>query len=96
MVERGLGLAFLPHLAVARELRERSLVALTISDAEPLGRSLDVIHPRRRPLSPEALVFLQALRAAFQDTQGLRSARTEEGRLRRDGRGVGSPRSQPP
>ena len=96
MVERGLGLAFLPHLAVARELRERSLVALTISDAEPLGRSLDVIHPRRRPLSPEALVFLQALRAAFQDTQGLRSARTEEGRLRRDGRGTGSPRSQPP
>src|SRR3989442_8838101 len=43
MVERGVGLAFLPHLAVARELRERSLVALTISDAEPLGRSLDVI-----------------------------------------------------
>src|SRR5262249_9206032 len=27
MVERGMGLAFLPHLAVGRELRRRSLVA---------------------------------------------------------------------
>ncbi len=64
MVERGMGLAFLPHLAVARELRRRTLVAMEIVDAEPLARSLDVIHPRQRPLSPEALALLQALRAA--------------------------------
>jgi DNA-binding transcriptional LysR family regulator len=64
MVERGLGLAFLPHLAVARELARRSLVEIDITDAEPLGRSLDVIHPRERPLSPEAQALLGALRAA--------------------------------
>jgi DNA-binding transcriptional LysR family regulator len=64
LVERGLGLAFLPHLAVAREIRRGSFVAIDIVDAEPLGRSLDVIHPRQRPLSPEALAFLQSLRAA--------------------------------
>lgn len=45
MVERGLGLAFLPHLAVARELRHHTLVAIDIPDAEPLSRSLDAIYP---------------------------------------------------
>ncbi|MBI4636058.1 MAG: LysR family transcriptional regulator [Candidatus Rokubacteria bacterium] len=64
MVERGMGLAFLPHLAVARDIRRRRLVAVEIVDAEPLSRSLDVIHPRQRPLSPEALALLHALRAA--------------------------------
>lgn len=64
MVERGIGLAFLPHLAVAREIRTRRLVAIEIVDAEPLSRSLDVIHPRQRPLSAEALALLHALRAA--------------------------------
>jgi DNA-binding transcriptional LysR family regulator len=64
MVERGIGLAFLPHLAVAREIRTRKLVAIEIVDAEPLSRSLDVIHPRQRPLSAEALALLHALRAA--------------------------------
>lgn len=64
MVEGGIGLAFLPHLAVARELRRGSLVAIEIVDAEPLSRSLDVIHPRQRPLSAEALAFLQSLKAA--------------------------------
>jgi DNA-binding transcriptional LysR family regulator len=64
MVERGLGLAFLPHLAVARELRRATLVAVELADADPLRRSLDVIHPRHRSLSPEALAFLGALRTA--------------------------------
>jgi DNA-binding transcriptional LysR family regulator len=63
MVERGLGLAFLPRLAVAGELRRGVLVAVALADAEPLRRSLDVVHPRHRPLSPEALAFLEALRA---------------------------------
>jgi DNA-binding transcriptional LysR family regulator len=65
MVERGMGLAFLPHLAVARELRRRRLIAVTLTDAEALSRSLDVIHPRQRPLSPEALALLKSLRAAL-------------------------------
>jgi len=64
MVERGIGLAFLPHLAVARELRRGTLVALDVMDAESLARSLDVIHPRQRPLSAEATALLRALRAA--------------------------------
>jgi DNA-binding transcriptional LysR family regulator len=62
MVERGLGLAFLPRLAVAEEIRRGSLVAVEITAAEPLSRSLDVIHPRHRPLSAEALAFLGTLR----------------------------------
>ncbi len=64
MVERGIGLAFLPHLAVSREIRRRTFVAIDIVDAESLARSLDVIHPRQRPLSAEARGLLQALRAA--------------------------------
>ncbi len=70
MVERGVGFAFLPHLAVGRELRRRSLVAIHIVGAEPLTRSLDVIHPRQRPLSPEARSLLGVLRAALSDAGG--------------------------
>lgn len=64
MVERGMGLAFLPHLAVARDIRRRALAALDIADAEPLRRSLDVIHLRQRALTTEALALLEVLRAA--------------------------------
>ena len=70
MVERGMGLAFLPHLAVSRELRRRSLVAIEIVDAEPISRSLDVIHPRSRPLSTAARALLQALRSALSEAGG--------------------------
>jgi len=70
MVERGMGLAFLPHLAVGRELRRRSLVAIEIMDAEPIVRSLDVIHPRPRPLSAAARALLQALRSALSEAAG--------------------------
>jgi len=77
MVERGIGLAFLPHLAVAPDIRRRRLAAIEIVDAEPLARSLDVIHPRQRPLSAEALALLEALRAAVLQvvTAGGRPAR---------------------
>src|SRR5262245_37872877 len=70
MVERGMGLAFLPHLAVGRELRRRSLIAIEIADAEPISRSLDVIHPRPRPLSAAARALLQALRSALSEAGG--------------------------
>jgi len=59
-----MGLAFLPHLAVVHEIRRRRLVAIEVANAETLSRSLDVIHPRQRPLSPEALALLKTLRAA--------------------------------
>jgi len=79
MVERGLGLAFLPHLAVARELRRKMLVALEVLDAEPLRRSLDVLHSRQRPLTSTALAFLHVVRsaaakAAYQPTQAAAAA----------------------
>jgi len=65
MVERGIGLAFLPQLAVLHEIRRRRLLAIDVRDAEPLRRSLDVIHPRQRPLSAEAQALLKTLRAVI-------------------------------
>jgi DNA-binding transcriptional LysR family regulator len=64
MVERGMGLAFLPNLAVLHEIRLKRLVAIQVTDGEPLSRSLDAIHPRQRPLTAEALALLKTLRAA--------------------------------
>jgi len=64
MVERGLGLSFLPQMAVSRELHTRKLTTVKLLDAEPLRRSLDVIHPRHRPLRAEVRAFLQMVREA--------------------------------
>jgi hypothetical protein len=63
-----MGLAFLPHLAVVREVQRGRLVAIEVRGAEPLSRSLDVIHPRQRPLSAEALALLRALRLAVAES----------------------------
>ncbi len=62
MVERDLGSAFLPQLAVGREIRAGKLLAIKLLDAEPLRRSLDVIHPRQRPLRGQAQAFLRAIK----------------------------------
>lgn len=70
MVERGLGLSFLPQLAVGREIRSGKLIAIKILDAEPLRRSLDVVHPRRRPLRQEARAFLQIVREVANEVAG--------------------------
>jgi DNA-binding transcriptional LysR family regulator len=67
MVERGIGLAFLPHIAVTREIERRTFAALEIVDADPLSRSLDVIHRRQHPLSTEALALLRVLRSTLGD-----------------------------
>ena len=85
MVERGVGFAFLPHLAVGRELRRRTLAAIEIVGAEPISRSLDVIHPRQRPLSAEARALLGVLKSALSDAGGVpravrRRARAGAGR----------------
>ncbi len=61
MVERGLGLAFLPRLAVGEDLAAHRLTAIDLSDAEPLGRTLDSIHSKQRPQSAEATAFLRTL-----------------------------------
>ena len=71
MVERGLGLSFLPQIAVGRETRTHKLTTVKLLDAEPLRRSLDVIHPRHRPLRTEVRAFLQMVReAANENTSG--------------------------
>lgn len=70
MVERGLGLAFLPQLAVGSEISSGKLIAVKILDAEPLRRSLDVIHPRRRALRTEAREFLQIVREVANEVAG--------------------------
>jgi len=64
MVERKLGLSLLPQIAVSREIRQGDLAVINITNAEPLRRNLDVIHPRRRPLTRDAQALLVLLRAA--------------------------------
>jgi hypothetical protein len=54
-------------MAVGREIRLRRLTTIKILNAEPLHRSLDVIHPRRRPLRPEAQAFLRIVREAAKE-----------------------------
>ena len=83
MVERGMGLAFLPYLAVTHEIRRGPLASIEIVDAESLSRSLDVIHPRHRPLSAEASALLRVLRVAV------------GGALSPEGHGRRRPRSRP-
>ncbi len=64
MVERKLGFAFLPQIALTHELRQGKLVAIGIVDGEPLSRNLDVIHPLHRPLTKEAETLLRVLKTA--------------------------------
>ncbi len=52
---------------MARDIRSKKLVAIEVTNAEPLGRSLDVIHSRHRPLSTEALTFLRTLQATVSE-----------------------------
>src|SRR5207247_1785984 len=58
-----------------RARRRRPLAAIEIVDAEPISRSLDVIHPRARPLSGEARALLGVLRSALAQTGGRVSVR---------------------
>lgn len=76
MVLRKLGLAFLPQIAVIDELRRKKLAIVNITDAESLRRSLDVIVPRRRPLSRTAQSLLAGLREATRVVSGTK-ARTK-------------------
>ena len=78
MVERGLGLSFLPQMAVGREIGLHKLTTVKVLDAEPLRRSLDVIHPRHRPLRAEVRAFLQMVReAANEDSAARNPVRTK-------------------
>jgi DNA-binding transcriptional LysR family regulator len=75
MALRKLGLAFLPQIAVVDELRRGKLRPLEISDSEPLRRSLDVILPRRRPLTKSAKELVAGLREATQTIVKIAPAR---------------------
>ena len=72
MVDRGLGMAFLPQLAVGQELSSGKLATVKLLDAEPLGRSLDVIHRRHRPLRKEAQAFLDVIREAVKESSTIK------------------------
>jgi DNA-binding transcriptional LysR family regulator len=62
MVERGLGLSYLPLMAVGTEIRRGELNVIKPLNTEPLHRSLDLIHPRHRSLRPQARSFLNVVR----------------------------------
>jgi hypothetical protein len=62
-VERKLGFSFLPQIALTQELRKGKLVSIEITDAEPLRRNLDVVHPRKRTLTKEALDLFGTVRS---------------------------------
>jgi|SRR5271156_2741177 len=64
MVERKLGLSFLPQIAVIHELQKGKLVAVEIANAEVLRRNLDVIYPRHRALTRDAQKLLLLLQTA--------------------------------
>jgi DNA-binding transcriptional LysR family regulator len=61
-VRQGLGVAFLSHLAVQRELGSKELHALAIKGLD-LARSFYIVYSRRWPLSPAAAAFLHFLEA---------------------------------
>ncbi len=75
MVERGLGVSFLPLMAVGPEMRKAELTPIKLIDAEPLHRSLDLIHPRHRPLRAQAQSFLRVVREVVKE----RSSTTKNG-----------------
>ena len=86
MVERKLGVSFLPLIAVTHELQRRHLVAIEIVDAESLHRNLDVVSSRRRPLTRDAQTFmalLQTAAAAPTALEGKTSRRQAKGRKRK-------------
>jgi hypothetical protein len=58
---------------VGREIRAHKLTTVKLVDAEPLRRSLDVIHPRHRPLRAEVRAFLQMVREAANEDSSART-----------------------
>ena len=62
---RGLGLAFLPRVAVEEELTRGQLATIEIDSARPIRRSIGVIYRRQRALSDAALSFLALVGHVF-------------------------------
>ena len=83
MVERKLGLSFLPQIAVTKELHQGKLVAIEIDNVEPLRRNLDVIYPRHRPLTRDAQALFQLLQTAADAETPIRRPRKRDRKPRR-------------
>lgn len=77
MVEYGMGLALLPRLSVADELRRRRLLTVRVIGTDLPRGSLDILHRRRRPLTPVALAFVGVLRATYARIAGSADARDD-------------------
>src|SRR5579864_4090188 len=65
MVEKGIGIALLPHLAIRRELRQGVLATVPISDARPLARHVDFVYRRRSTLSEVARTFRHHVQTVY-------------------------------
>ena len=61
LVLRGLGLAFLPRVAVEQELSAGTLVAVEIDGAEPLRRRIALIYRKRRLQSRAMMALIELL-----------------------------------
>ena len=65
LVLEGLGLAFLPIVAVQRERDERRLVTIDIEGAEPLTRQIAAIYRRNRLQSRSVIALLSLLKEVY-------------------------------
>ena len=66
LVLKGLGLAFLPRVAVEHELRDGALRSIEISNAEPISRQIAVIYRKRRVPSRPVLALLDLLKEIYE------------------------------
>ena len=65
LVLQGLGLAFLPRVAVERELAAGSLVAVEMAGVKPLRRRIALVYRRRRLQSRATLALLDLLNETY-------------------------------
>ncbi len=65
MVERGIGIAMLPHLAIREELRRGSLIKIVLSGTRPLARNVDLVYRKKGALGEIARAFRQHIQAAY-------------------------------
>jgi DNA-binding transcriptional LysR family regulator len=61
-VRRGLGVSFLSHLAVRKELSSKELRAVAVKGLD-FTRDFYLVFDRRRPLPPAARAFVHYLEA---------------------------------
>ena len=70
MVEAGIGIAMLPHLAIREELRTGRLVRVEISDARTLARHVDLVYRRAGAPSEIAQAFRHHVQKAVPVLEG--------------------------